>query len=37
MRCVQDPAPEHPNPLTPDIEEWNLGEPEGLACIGERN
>jgi hypothetical protein len=37
MSRVQDPAPEHPDPLTPDIEKWNLGEPECLVCPGEGN
>jgi hypothetical protein len=36
MRGVQDPPPEDPDSLAPDIEERHLSRPEGLARIGER-
>ena len=35
MGGMQNPAPEHPDSLPPDIEEWNLGQPELFVGAGE--
>src|SRR4051812_21119975 len=35
MGGMENPAPEYPDSLPPDIEEWNLGQPELFVGVGE--